>query len=123
MPSWFNPGIPPPPPRPQSREAWGLNHKIDVSIAHILALIRDEQPTLALGNCDVAEHWDRLVSKSSLCDACIDLVWRWAVLKSAKVQSDPAGADGGAGSPSALFAQWWEETRVRAGLEVPTYFA
>lgn len=62
MPSWHPSNPPPLPPATQSLAAWGANYKTDVSIAHIEALCCGEQPTLALANCDVVEHWQMLVS-------------------------------------------------------------
>ncbi|XPS78015.1 hypothetical protein M3J07_010040 [Ascochyta lentis] len=52
---------PPPPPHPRSLADWGRYYRVDVSIAHIEALCRGEQPTLALAYCDVVEHWLQLV--------------------------------------------------------------
>lgn len=59
---------PPPPPLISLQELmiWGEAHKGAVSAAHLEAICREEQPTLALARIDIVEHWLRLVSKPNL---------------------------------------------------------
>ncbi|KAF9693562.1 hypothetical protein EKO04_008427 [Ascochyta lentis] len=78
---------PPPPPHPRSLADWGRYYRVDVSIAHIEALCRGEQPTLALAYCDVVEHWLQL-SQSAPADAARLAAW-WACYRAAMVTRLP----------------------------------